>query len=321
MHIEDSQVTLSASHQAIRQQTTEFSVESNFKQVFQAQVMQQTAAVTDERERVANMLQALVVAIIAAIEGKQSATKLTTDDCGPQKEARAIAEPPTFSWHCRFSQTLCESEKTTVSGRGQVKTGDGRCLDFSFGLDLQRRFDSQTIYEEAGSVVLRDPLVISFDGHSSELSEEKIVFDLNADGQQEQIPGLAAGSAYLVFDRNGNGRADDGSELFGALSGQGFNDLAQFDVDGNGWIDEADPVFSRLAVWSGQSLSTLRERGVGALYTAAVDAPFSLKTQDNQLLGEIRAAGLYLTEAGAVGALQQLDLAVSDLPLADQQPA
>ena len=60
---------------------------------------------------------------------------------------------------------------------------------------------------------------------------------------------------------------------------------------------------------------------IGALYTAAVDAPFALKTNTNQLLGQIRAAGLYLFEAGEVGQMQQVDLAVSALSSGDKHPA
>ena len=49
-----------------------------------------------------------------------------------------------------------------------------------------------------------------------------------------------------VFDRNGNGKADNGSELFGVASGNGFADLRRLDEDRNGWIDESDAAFDRL---------------------------------------------------------------------------
>ena len=109
--------------------------------------------------------------------------------------------------------------------------------------------------------------------------------------------------------------------MFGVASGNGFADLALLDSDKNGWIDEADAAFSQLAVWSGDSFNSLKQQGVGALYTAAVDAPFSLKTSSNELLGQIRAAGLYLSEAGEVGQMQQVDLVVSALPGGQEHPA
>ena len=59
-------------------------------------------------------------------------------------------------------------------------------------------------------------------------------------------------------------------------------------------------------------------------YSRRVTAPFSLKTADNALLGEIRAAGVYLSEAGQAGQLVQVDLAVeaasAGAPAAQHQP-
>ena len=36
----------------------------------------------------------------------------------------------------------------------------------------------------------------------------------------------------------------------GCLSGDGFQDLAGYDQDGNGWFDENDAVYDKLQVWS-----------------------------------------------------------------------
>jgi hypothetical protein len=103
-------------------------------------------------------------------------------------------------------------------------------------------------------------------------------------------------------------------------SGNGFADLRRLDEDRNGWIDENDSAWRQLAVWSGEGFASLAERQVGALYTGAVDAPFTLKGEDNALLGQIRAAGLYLTEGGEVGHLQHVDLAVSAPAGGQQKP-
>jgi hypothetical protein len=324
MKIEESTVKLSASHAALRSQTTELTIESSFKQVFQAQAKVLEDKETAGRERIAQMLQSLVSAILAAVQGKKCPENIAATDALPQDSAATVQKPESgrsFEWHCKMSQTVCETEKTSICGSGRVCTQDGRAINFDFTVNLAREYKSEQVDEESGSIVLQDPLVINFAGKSSELTEAKIQFDLNADGQLEEIPCLAASSGFLVFDRNGNGQADDGSELFGASSGDGFNELAQFDLDKNGWVDENDPAFAQMAVWSGKDFSSLKERGVGALYTGAVDAPFSLKTDGNQLLGQIRSAGIYLSEAGEVGQLQQVDLAISALPVGQEQPA
>jgi hypothetical protein len=113
-----------------------------------------------------------------------------------------------------------------------------------------------------------------------------------------------------VFDRNGNGTVDDGSELFGPASGDGFAELAGYDSDGNGWIDEADPVFARLRLWSSPqaSLQPLLDAGVGAIGLAAVATPFRLQA-DGQNLGELRSSGIWLGEQGSVGTVHQIDVA------------
>jgi len=126
---------------------------------------------------------------------------------------------------------------------------------------------------------------------------------------------LGSASGYLAIDNNADGRINDGSELFGTRSGDGFADLARFDSDGNHWLDEADPVFDSLRVWQHDAggkdiLSTLRDKGVGALYLGSTETPFALTDKENRLLAQIRASGVYLKEDGRAGSLQQIDLAV-----------
>lgn len=320
MKIQDSTVQLSASHEATHSQTLAVTTEQGFRRLFNDLSVDSVGQQQAVRQRVEKLLQALVDAILAAIDGKKCQANIAACE-GLPVEPAATASEPEISWRRSIKETVCESEKTTVCGSGQVTTTDGKRIDFNYSLAMERRFASEKTTEESGSVKLRDPLMLSFTGKACELTTDCISFDLNADGTPEQIPGLGKGSAFLVFDRNGNGKADDGSELFGVASGNGFADLARLDGDHNGWIDEADAAFSQLGLWSAEGFSSLQARGVGALYTAAVDAPFSLKTASNELLGQIRAAGLYLSEAGEVGQMQQVDLAVSALPAGAKQPA
>lgn len=323
MKILESTVELSASHEAQRSQRLETTTVQGFKQLFESLAR---APATDEaaaRRRLEKLLQSLVDAILAAIDGKKATggqENLAAADAVPARAA-APAGGGELAWQRTVVECIDETERTSVCGSGRLKTADGRRIDFAYSLDLARDYSSRKTSSEAGTLRLRDPLILSFDGKSCELTGERVAFDLNGDGTAEEIPGLGAASGFLVFDRNGNGKADDGSELFGVASGNGFADLARLDSDRNGWIDEADPAWGQLAVWSGDSFGGLGQRGIGALCCAAVDAPFSLKTKANELLGQIRSAGLYLSEAGEVGQLQQVDLAVSSLPAGAQQPA
>jgi len=157
--------------------------------------------------------------------------------------------------------------------------------------------------------------VLNFAGTAAQLTDQRFKFDLDSDGKTEDINFVTGGSGFLAFDRNGDGRINDGSELFGARSGDGFAELAALDDDGNGWIDENDAAFDKLRLWSKDAagedrLLTLREANVGALSLARVATPFDLKDGGNALLGQIRASGVFLQEDGRAGTMQQVDLTV-----------
>ncbi|GBG13396.1 TonB-dependent receptor [Novimethylophilus kurashikiensis] len=233
--------------------------------------------------------------------------------------APASTTPQRLGWGMQYDQveTHSESEQTSFAAQGVIKTADGKEIQFDLQLSMARSFQSQdSLSVQAGDAPrTKDPLVINFDGTAAELTSTKFSFDLNSDGTQDQMSFVGPGSGFLALDLNGNGKIDDGSELFGAKSGNGFADLAKYDGDGNHWIDENDAVFAKLLVWSkdaqGQDkLQTLAQRNVGALYLGSVATPFSAKDAENQLQGQVRSSGVYLQENGAVGTLQQVDLAV-----------
>ncbi len=319
MKIQDSRVQLSATHEESHARSTEITSTSSFRQIFTSLAKTTDDDAGEARKRVQKLLQSLVDAILAALDGKKceenfAAVEPLPDETAPRASGREM------SWSHHVVETVSESERTDICGRGCVRTTDGRQIAFDFSLNLARDYTRTSTFDDSGTVTLRDPLMLSFDGKACELTAERIAFDLDANGQPEEIPGCGAASGFLVFDRNGNGKADNGSELFGVASGNGFADLAKLDDDHNGWIDENDGAWGQLAVWSGDGLTSLAQRHVGALYTGAVDAPFTLKTDDNALLGQIRAAGLYLNESGEVGHLQHVDLAVSAPPDGQQQP-
>ena len=82
-----------------------------------------------------------------------------------------------------------------------------------------------------------DPLVINLDGNIAELSDQTFLFDLDGDGEMDEISELSAKSGFLALDKNGDGTINDGTELFGTRSGNGFQDLSAYDTDHNGFID------------------------------------------------------------------------------------
>lgn len=238
----------------------------------------------------------------------------------PSSPAHAGSQPPPragFGVAYDKVASYSEFEQTTMQASGVIKTSDGREIEFSLNLLMQRQYSetSSTSVRLGDAARKTDPLVINFNGTAAQLSEQRFAFDLNSDGTNEQINFTSHGSGFLALDINGDGRINNGSELFGPATGNGFNELAQYDGDGNGWIDESDDVYRQLKVWmkdatGSDSLSSLASLGVGAISLHAIDTPFDIKTASNQLLGSIRASSVYLNEDGTAGSVQQIDLTV-----------
>jgi len=221
-------------------------------------------------------------------------------------------------WGLEYShhESHYESESTAFHAEGVVKTKDGEEIRFALDLQMDRDFLSQeSTLIRAGDAAKIDPLVINFNGSAAELTNMRFAFDLDADGSMENIPTVRPGSGFLAFDINEDGIINNGHELFGPRTGNGFAELAAYDQDGNNWIDENDPVYDSLSIWTRDqegkgTLTSLGERGVGALYLASVGSEFHLRDATNQPTGEIATTGIYVGEDGEVGTIQQVNLAV-----------
>ena len=216
-----------------------------------------------------------------------------------------------------------EQEDTSFSTVGTVRTKDGREINFNVNINMSRRCEEY--YREELNVAqfsLCDPLVINLDTDATELSDQTFYFDLDADGTEEEIS-MLKGSGYLALDKNGDGTINDGSELFGTQNGDGFADLAQYDEDGNGWIDENDSIWSKLKIWckdenGNDVLYKLSDKGVGAICLQNVSTDFTLQgdrngqdgtTNANATNAVIRKTGIFLYENGNVGTVQHVDMA------------
>ena len=208
-----------------------------------------------------------------------------------------------------------ESEYTAFQSQGLAVTEDGRSISFGVELSMGRSFTQKFESLEAEEFIMTDPLIINIDSDVASVTDVKFRFDLDSDGKEEEMSFAGEGSGFLALDKDGNGKIDNGSELFGTKSGDGFGDLAEYDSDGNSWIDENDEIYGHLKVWTKDSdgndrLMSLKEANVGAIYLGHATTQFTLKGEDNRTNAQIRQTGIYLKENGGVGTLQHVDLAV-----------
>jgi len=234
-------------------------------------------------------------------------------------------EGPTRGFGLSYDRTTTnyEAEKTNFSAQGVVKTADGREIDFAVALEMSREhLETESVSLRIGEA-LKDPLVINFRGGAAELTDARFEFDLDADGEQDSVNFLSSDSGFLAFDRNKDGIINDGSELFGPSTGDGFAELAAYDEDGNNFIDEGDSIYASLSVYNKNgngedTISSLSDSGVGAIYLDRAATEFSLNDATNQQLGQIRTSSVFIGENGGVGTVQQVDLSTSGNQAAEQ---
>lgn len=218
-----------------------------------------------------------------------------------------------------YSESYCyeEIEYTEFSAEGTVKCTDGREIDFNINLMMSRSF---TEYYSTDILALEqsltDPLVINFDCDVPELSDQTFVFDIDSDGKLDEMNRLGKGSGFLALDLNNDGIINDGGELFGTRSGNGFKDLEIYDTDKDGFIDEDDEVFDKLKIMcinddGTKTLYSFKDKNIGAICLMNAPTQFSLNSlTDNQTRGIIRSTGMFLYETGEAGFVHQMDMAV-----------
>ncbi|SBT04806.1 hypothetical protein ACCAA_180070 [Candidatus Accumulibacter aalborgensis] len=135
------------------------------------------------------------------------------------------------------------------------------------------------------------PLVIDLDGNGIQTvsrSNSAGTFDLFGNGAAVQSGWISGGEGFLAVDKNGNGKIDSISELFGGTAkGAGFAQLASYDSNGDGVVNAFDAAFAELRVWR--------------------DTNGNHQTDDGELMT--------LTQAGVV----ELDIHYTELPFLDRQ--
>jgi len=121
-------------------------------------------------------------------------------------------------------------------------------------MQLEFEFEYTEITQVRGEIVQEaDPIVLDLDGDGIELTSYRngARFDITGTGNAVNTAFVTGGDAFLAIDRNGNGRIDNGTELFGDQNGaaNGFEELGKLDSNGDGRINRLDEGFDTLRLW------------------------------------------------------------------------
>lgn len=106
------------------------------------------------------------------------------------------------------------------------------------------------------------PLMVFFDGKLPKFTN-RVDFPLNKTGKT-MWPEKGAPGAFIVFDRDGDGKITRADELFGSLEGKyknGFEALREFDSNHDGVIDKNDKDFDKLMLWFDRNGDGVSQKG------------------------------------------------------------
>ena len=111
------------------------------------------------------------------------------------------------------------------------------------------------------------------------------MFDYAGDGNQVKTAWADPNCGFLVRDLNKNGQIDNGSEMFGNftvlkngnIADNGFDALAELDLNGDGIIDRSEATAAGIMIW--QDKNTNGKVDPGEMLTFEQAGIMSIRTQ------------------------------------------
>ena len=186
-------------------------------------------------------------------------------------------------------------------------------LDYNFALSSEHVSYSKI---EMSAAALKDPIIVQFGSQGLGNIKGQKEFAINQDNTLDSLPIFSGDVGYLVYDKNQNQQADDGSELFGPKTGQGFAELAQLDSNNNGFIDVGDQQFEQLYLWQPsddnqtEQWLSLKEANIQAISLSAISTSFDFYDQQGKVQAQLRQSSFAISEDGFGRGVHQIDVRI-----------
>ncbi len=175
------------------------------------------------------------------------------------------------------------------------------------------------LFGVAQAATVSDPLILDLAGDGFNILNKKdgTFFDLDSNGFREKI-NWTRQDGILALDLDQNNQIDNGREVFGnytqlangKLAQNGFEALAQYDLNKDGVIDQQDPIFDQLLIWldnDGDGTSTAQELAkLSDLGIASISLDFETKNLGTSTEAIIGNATTFTFEDGKVADIGEL---------------
>jgi len=177
---------------------------------------------------------------------------------------------------CLFARFIASNFSSEHIGSFRREMGTCLTLSHLCRCDLYHANLEEKRAEYGSSRYLHCPIVLDLTGAGLQTVglDAGVFFDMEHSGFATLTGWIKPTNGFLVLDRTGNGLIESGRELFGdntllkdgvTLANNGFHALAEFDLNGDGVIDENDPIYHELRVWVDKNMNGVADPG--ELYT------------------------------------------------------
>jgi len=195
---------------------------------------------------------------------------------------------------------------------------DNQAVNLNYQLTLKSEYRTESNVEMTAAA-LKDPLIIQFGEHSIGNIIGYQSLDINNDKQTDNLPIFSGDVGYLVYDKNNDLQVQNGSELFGPTTNNGFAELAMLDSNNNGFFDQHDDSYQQVYIWqpsqqnsqtqiAPQNLISLSQAGIKAISLNAIATQFNFRSNQGEIDAQLTQSSFAITNNNQAMGVHQIDV-------------